>query len=55
VVGFCTIDEVRRESMIVNHSTKDGPKLKDDIKGRMQLLISEKDPNMMQGTKVREL
>jgi hypothetical protein len=41
--------------MTVNHSTKDGPKLKDDIKGRMQLLISEKDPTIMQGTKVREL
>ena len=35
VVGFCTTDEVKRESMTVNHSLKDGPKLKDDIKGRM--------------------
>jgi hypothetical protein len=55
VLGFCTTDEVRRESMVVNHSTKDGPKLKDDIKGRMQLLISEKDPTMMNHVKPREL
>ena len=56
VVGFCTTDEVRRESMVVNHSSKDGPKLKEDIKGRMQFLMSEKDPTMIQlGTKAREL
>jgi hypothetical protein len=35
VCGFCSTDEVKRESMTVNHSKTDGPKLKDDIKGRM--------------------
>jgi len=55
VCGFCTTDEVKRESMTVNHSTKDGPKLKEDIKGRMQLMISEKDPTMMHSMKPREL